>query len=307
MRTPAAILLLLSPLAAFAAERRELKPGFNIFTLDQDVQMGKESAAEVRNTQTVVDNRELTSYLARIGAHLAKSPRAGKFPFEFQVLNDRAINAFALPGGPIFVDTGLLAAIDNESQLAGVLAHEMSHIALRHGTHEASKAILVQAPAAFLEATIGDQSTVAKIAQQGIALGAQSGLLKYSRDAEREADLNGARIMNDAGYNPVEMARFFEKLQAQGAAGNGLLANWLSDHPAPGNRVQAVEDEVRYLPRASYHETDPRTLPRVKNIVAKLPPAPPKPAPANAQRATTLENTPLENAPPEKTAGSKPQ
>src|SRR6476646_5254987 len=105
MRTPAAILLLLSPLAAFAAERRELKPGFNIFTLDQDVQMGKQSAAEARKTQTAVDNRELTSDLSRIGAHLAKSPRAGKFPFEFQVLNDKNISAFALPGGPIFVHT----------------------------------------------------------------------------------------------------------------------------------------------------------------------------------------------------------
>jgi predicted Zn-dependent protease len=302
MRTPAAILLLLSPLAAFGADRRELKPGFNIFTLDQDVQMGKQSAAEVRANQTVVENAELTSYLARIGARLAKSPRAGKFPFEFQVLNDKTINAFALPGGPIFVHTGLLAAIDNESQLAGVLAHEMSHVALRHGTHEASKAVLVQAPAALLEATIGDQSTVAKIAQQGIALGAQSVLLKYSRDAEREADLNGARIMNDAGYNPVEMARFFEKLQAQGAGGNGLLANWLSDHPAPGNRVQAVEEEVGYLPRISYRESEPRTLPRVKSIVAKLPPAPPKPAPADAQGSASHESMP-----PENTSGTKAQ
>jgi predicted Zn-dependent protease len=277
-RLIAAALLLAAPV--LPADRKELKPGFNIFTLDQDIQMGRQSAAEVRNTQAVVDNDELTGYLTRIAARLAKSPRAGKFTFQFAVLNDKSINAFALPGGPIFVDSGLLAAIDNESQLAGVLAHEMSHVALRHGTHEASKAVLVEAPAALLGATIGDDSTIAKIAQEGIALGAQSVLLKYSRDAERDADLNGTRMMNDAGYDPLEMARFFEKLQAQGAGGNGLLANWLSDHPAPGNRVQAVQDEIRYLPKASYRESEPRTVAHVKSIVAKLPPPPPKaPAP----------------------------
>jgi len=276
MRRPAVLVLLFLPLAAPAADRKELKPGFNIFTLDQDIQMGMQSAAEVRKTQAVVDNDELTGYLMRIGGRLGKSPRAGKFTFQFAVLNDKSINAFALPGGPIFVHTGLLGAIDNESQLAGVLAHEMSHVALRHGTHEASKAMLVQAPAALLGATIGDDSTIAKLAQEGIALGAQSVLLKYSRDAERDADLNGTRIMNDTGYDPLEMARFFEKLQAQGSGGNGLLANWLSDHPAPGNRVQAVQAEIRYLPKASYRESEPGTAARVKSIVAKLPPPPKK-------------------------------
>ena len=279
MRTLIAAVLLLAAPVLPAADRKELKPGFNIFTLDQDIQMGTQSAAEVRKTRAVIDNDELAGYLTRIAARLRKSPRAGKFTFQFAVLNDKTINAFALPGGPVFVHTGLLAAIDNESQLAGVLAHEMSHVALRHGTHEASKAVLVQAPAALLGATIGDDSTIAKIAQEGIALGAQSVLLKYSRDAERDADLNGARMMNDAGYDPLEMARFFEKLQAQGAGGDGLLANWLSDHPSPGNRVKAVQDEIRYLPRASYRESEPGTVGRVKSIVAKLPPPPKAPAP----------------------------
>src|SRR6266852_9607558 len=139
------------PLVLPAADRKELKPGFNIFTLDQDIQMGRQSAAEVRKTQAVVDNDELTGYLTRIAARLGKSPRAGKFPFQFAVLNDKSINAFALPGGPVFVHTGLLSAIDNESQLAGVMAHEMSHVALRHGTPEASKAHMIQLPAALAE------------------------------------------------------------------------------------------------------------------------------------------------------------
>ena len=276
MRRFIAPLALLAVTFATAADRKELKPGFNLFTLDQDVQMGQQSAAEVRKTQPVVDNSELTGYVTRIAVRLGKSPRAGKFQFQFAVLNDKSINAFALPGGPVFVHTGLLAAVDNESQLAGVLAHEMSHVALRHGTHEASKAVLIEAPAALLGATLGGDSMVAKIAQEGIALGAQSVLLKYSRDAERDADLNGTRIMNDAGYNPVEMARFFEKLQTQGAGGDSLLANWLSDHPSPGNRVKAVQDEIRYLPKVSYRESEPETVARVKGIVAKLPPPPPK-------------------------------
>jgi predicted Zn-dependent protease len=117
-----------------SAQVRELRPGFNLFSPQQDIQLGKEAAAQVEKNSQVIKDDALTSYLTRIGARLAKSSRAGTFPFTFEVLNDKEVNAFALPGGPMFVNTGLLAAADNESQLAGVLAHEMSHVALRHGT-----------------------------------------------------------------------------------------------------------------------------------------------------------------------------
>jgi predicted Zn-dependent protease len=262
------------------AQLRDLKPGFNLFSPEHDIQIGKESAAQVERTRPVIRDSELTGYLTRIAGRLAASKRSGTFQFRFSVINDPEINAFALPGGPIYVNTGLLAAVDNETQLAGVLAHEMSHVALRHGTHEASKAAFVEIPVILASEAIGDNdSMLAKLAQVGINFGAQSVLLKNSRSAESEADLNGARIMNDSGYDPVGMARFFDKLEQQGSGGgNGLLANWLSDHPSPGNRVKSVEDEIRYLPRIRYSEVEPGTLPRIKSIVAKLP-RPPKQAP----------------------------
>lgn len=269
------------------AQLKELKPGFNLFSAQQDVQMGKEAAAEVEKSMPVVKNEELNAYLSKIGARLAKSKHAGTFPFSFAVINDKSINAFALPGGPVFVHTGLIAALDNESQLAGVLAHEMSHVALRHGTNQASKANLLQLGAALASSGLGEESMWSKLGQLGIGLGAQSVLLKYSRNAERDADLNGARIMNEVGYDPVQMAQFFQKLEAQGQKDNSMLANFLSNHPTPGNRVVYVQDQNKYLPKNSYSETDPGSLPRVKNIVAGLPPPPPPKPAVSATRSAS--------------------
>ena len=255
-----------------SAQVRELRPGFNIFTPEQDVEMGKEAGKEIERTKPLLHNDEVTGYLTRIGSRLASSHHAGQFPFRFHVIKDKAVNAFAFPGGPVYVNTGLLAAVDNETELAGVLALEMSHVALRHGTHQATKSIPVAAAAAFFGAMIGDDSTLAKLGQLGINFGAQSMLLRYSRESESEADLNGARIMNDAGYNPMGMARFFEKLQAEGTQPSGVAA-FLSDHPSPGNRVENVEQEIRSLPHGSYREMDPREFERMKRIVGHLSPS----------------------------------
>src|SRR6266699_784145 len=116
-----------------------LKPGFNLFSKEQDVQLGSEAAQQVRQKYKVVDNPFLQDYIHRVGDRLAATPeaRASGFSFSFTVIVDAAVNAFALPGGPMFIQTGLFQAVDNEAQLAGVMAHEMSHVILRHGTHEA--------------------------------------------------------------------------------------------------------------------------------------------------------------------------
>jgi len=266
---------------------KDLKPGFNLFSVQQDIQLGKEAAAEVEKSMPVVKNEELNAYLSKIGARLAKSKHAGTFPFSFATINDKSINAFALPGGPIFVHTGLIVALDNESQLAGVMAHEMSHVALRHGTNQASKANLLQLGAALASSGLGEQSMWSKLGQLGVGLGAQSVLLKYSRNAERDADLYGARIMNEVGYDPVQMAQFFQKLESEGQRDNSKLANFLADHPTPGNRIAYIQDQNKYLPKNSYTETEPGSLPRIKNIVAGLPsPPPPRPAVAAAGSAS---------------------
>jgi beta-barrel assembly-enhancing protease len=265
-----------------AQEPRQLKPGWNLFSKEQDIQLGKEAAAQVEKEMAVVRDGELTAYIRRIGQKLAAQPEAGGFPYSFQVIADKSVNAFALPGGPAFVHAGLLGAADNEAQVAGVLAHEISHVALRHGTNQASKANLLQLPALLAGGLLGSRgSLLGQLGQLGIGLGANSVLLKFSRNAERDADLLGARIMAKAGYNPIEMARFFEKLEAEGGARG---PQFLSDHPNPGNRVKAVEEEIRYLPSASYTTGNATEFARMRQSAAAVP-VPPKKTAAAAQGA----------------------
>ena len=149
------------------ASLHQYAPGFNLFSKDQDVELGKEAAGEIAKQVEVIDNRELNAYVNSIGARLAAQPQADKYPYTFNVVNDPSINAFALPGGPAFVHTGLIAAADNEAQLAGVLAHEITHVALRHGTNQASKANLIQLPAMLASAALGEGSMLAQLGQLG--------------------------------------------------------------------------------------------------------------------------------------------
>jgi Zn-dependent protease with chaperone function len=242
---------LLLAVAAVAAGPKELKPGWNLFSKEDDVKLGREAAAQVENQMQIVRDQQLNGMVQRIGQRLASAPEADKYPYTFKVVYDSNINAFALPGGPTYIHTGLIKAADNEAQLAGVMAHEIAHVALRHGTHQASKANAVQLPAMILGGVLGGGgSMLGQLAQVGIGLGANSVLLKFSRDAERDADRLGARLMAKAGYNPIEMARFFEKLQAQGGRGT---PEFFSSHPDPGNRVEIVQEEMKYLPQQNYN------------------------------------------------------
>ncbi|MCC7175405.1 MAG: M48 family metalloprotease [Bryobacterales bacterium] len=263
-------LLAVSALAVLpaAAQLSKFKPGFNLFSKQQDVQLGKEAAAEIEKQVEIVDSKELNAYINSIGQKLAAQPQADKYPYTFQVVNDPSINAFALPGGPTFINTGLIAAADNEAQIAGVMAHEIMHVALRHGTNQATRANLIQLPAMLGSAAVGSGSMLGQLAQLGIGLGANSVLLKYSRTAETQADLMGAQMAAQAGYNPIEIARFFEKLEAEGGARG---PQFFSSHPNPGNRTKAIENEIRYMPKRQYN-ADTGQLPRMKALVAKLPP-----------------------------------
>jgi Zn-dependent protease with chaperone function len=264
----AALTVALTMTAARFVELKNLKPGFNLFSSQQDIEVGREAAAEVARQQPIVHNSELGNYLTSLVQRLARSPHAGaEFPFSVQAISDKNINAFALPGGPLFVYTGLISLADNEGQLAGVLAHEMSHIRLRHGTNQASKANLIQLPL-MLAGGLAGNGLLGQLTQLGIGLGTGSILLKMSRTAESQADYNGAQIMAEAGYNPIEMAQLFEKLEAQ--EGQARSAQFLSDHPNPGNRIKAVQDEIQEMPRRSY-STDTRQFARIKDVVTHLP------------------------------------
>jgi hypothetical protein len=168
----------------------------------------------------------------------------------------------------MFIYTGLLKATENEAQLAGVMGHEMSHVILRHGTHEATKANGIAMLAGGLGSILGG----GKITQSILGMGANSVVLKFSRDAESEADALGSHLMADSGYDPVEMARFFEKLNASG----GQQLQILSDHPNPGNREVAIKAEVQTLPAHKYGY-DTGQFAQVKKLVAALPPPTKKP------------------------------
>ena len=273
MRKPTIVALTFLCSAAVFGQIKNLRPGFNLFTPAQDVQVGQQAKAEVEKTKPILKDQRVTGYISGLGKRLSASPHAGDFPFSFEVIKDSSINAFALPGGPVFINSATIAAADNEAQLAGVIAHEMSHVALRHGTHEASKAKALELGAALVGAATANTLTGA-LARAGIGLGANSLLLHYSREAESQADYNGALIMSDEGYNPVEMARFFQKLESRSS--EGALAQFLSDHPTPGNRVQAVQEEVRLLPSRNYN-TDSPEFQRIRNSVRAIQP-PPGPA-----------------------------
>ena len=269
---------------SFAQGPHRFQPGFNLFSKQQDVQLGEESAAQVRKQMTVISDPVLTAYVNRVGKRLVTSQEATEsgFPFTFEVVADPSINAFALPGGHMFINTGLLKAVDNEAQLAGVMGHEMSHVILRHGTNQASKANLIELPAALAAQMAGKGSMMGQLAQLGIGLGANSVLLKFSRNAESQADLMGSHLMSEAGYDPMEMAHFFNKLGSPGKGMVGNMAQFMSDHPNPGNRERAIEQEARVLPQHSYgYQTG--DFQRMKGVVAKIHEPAPKPPQQPAQ------------------------
>lgn len=270
-----AILAVVLSAASFAQGPTQIHPGFNLFTKQQDVQLGQETAAQVRKQMHVVNDPFLNAYVNQVGQRLAGAQEAQEsgFKFTFEVVADPSINAFALPGGPMFINTGLLKAVDDEAQLAGVMGHEMSHVILRHGTNQASKAELIELPVALAGGSNGG-SLMARLAQLGIGLGANSVLLKFSRTAESQADLMGSHLMAEAGYNPMELARFFEELEAK--TGKGGI-QFLSDHPNPENREHAIEDEADRLPQQTYsYQTG--QFAHMKQLVAVIhEPPPPKP------------------------------
>src|SRR3954469_5690384 len=241
-------MLLAAPQAMWA--RFNPPKHYNMYSPQQDEEVGKQAAAQVYKTMPVLpENDPLTKYLQKIGNDLAAHANANairgeKWPFTFHVIAQKDVNAFALPGGPMFVNVGTIVSADNEAQLAGVMAHEMSHVRLRHGTVNASKGGMLQALGGVLGGVLGNGAggSLARLGIEGLASGA---LLKFSRDYEKEADLLGTDLMYDTGYNPQAMADFFKKLEATGGARG---PQFLSDHPNPGNRSAYVAAEVKTLP-----------------------------------------------------------
>lgn len=248
----------------------------NKYTPQQDVELGREAAAEVRRQYPIIEEERITSYLSTLGERLvAAAPREldeDVYEYSFTPVNLKEINAFALPGGPMFVHRGMFDAAGSEGEVAGVMAHELAHVLLRHGTANATKAQnpwlqLGQAAGIIGGAIVGGAAGSAIM--QGSQFGLGTILLKYSREYEKQADLLGAQIMARAGYDPRALARMFETIASQSDGGGG--PQWLSSHPDPGNRTEYITQEAARL-RVTNPADDSR-FPVVKRAFAGLPPA----------------------------------
>lgn len=236
--------ILLMPLSAFAQTQIVLHS--NKYKPADDVKLGREAAAEADKQFPMLRDAEVNAYVERVGQRLVASIPAEfqhpEFRYYFKVINARDINAFALPGGPMYVNRGMIEAARTEGEMAGVMAHELSHVALRHGTAQATKAGKYQVGAgiAGILGTILGGPGLGQVAQAPFALT----FLKFSREYETEADLLGARIMADAGYDPHDLANMFRTIEAQGGGGGG---GFLSDHPSSADRYARINQEAQYL------------------------------------------------------------
>jgi len=235
---------LLTPVAF--AQRTQLKPGWNMFTPQQDIDLGKRAAADAAKQLPLCNAPKVDAYLTQLGMRLAAKLSTGgvQYPFEFHCVNEKAINAFALPGGYVFINRGAIEAADNEAQLAGVLAHELSHVTLRHGTNQATKAQAAEGFLGIAGGIFGGSTGGALLTQLG-AFAAGGVLLRYSRSAESQADVMGTQVLYDSGYDPRAMAQFFEKLEAE--TKGKTPPEFFSDHPNPEHRVERVDEEIEKL------------------------------------------------------------
>ena len=274
-QTTAAVLALyvVSGLSLVDAQTKVTAPS-NKYSVADDVKLGREAAAEVEKQMPMLNDNRVDDYVEQIGARLVRNIpaefRHNEFRYTFDVVNLAEINAFALPGGPMYAHRGMLEKAGSEAEIAGVLAHEISHVALRHGTAQASKAgkyQMGQIGAAILGAIIGGRTgeAVSTVGQFGFG----AAFLRYSRDYEKQADLLGAQIMARTGYDPRAMATMFQRIEKESG---GRAPEWLSNHPNPGNRAAYITQEARSL-RVENPINDTRDFQTVQARLDQMAPA----------------------------------
>jgi len=265
-------LVLCAPVVARAATSHAT-PGFNLFSVEQDIEIGRQSAVEAERQLALLNDRNVDRYLNEIIRKLAAQAPGARYPYAVKAVNASEINAFSLPGGPMYVNRGLFEAARSEAELAGVLAHEMSHVALRHGTHQASKAYLSQAGLGILGGLLGrNGGNTSTIVNAIGGLGLNVAFLKFGRDDEYQADQLGAEIMAGAGYNPVAMANFFELLRSEQGRDPGKLERFFSDHPPSADREARIRNQAVSL--LLVRSNDVGGFDRMRADLQRLSPAP---------------------------------
>jgi beta-barrel assembly-enhancing protease len=263
----------------WGVQELKFKPGWNMFSPQQDVQAGRENAAQVDKELPILQDVTVERYVNELGRRLsAYTPNnREEYVWQFKVVNSPDINAFALPGGFIYVNRATIAAAQDEAQLAGVMAHEEGHVVMRHGTHQASTIMLAKGGLGILGGLLGGQDGgLGGQALQGIVgFGVNSAFLHNSRQAESQADQVGTYVLYQAGYDPQAMVQFFQIIEQKYPQ---RTLQFFSDHPNPENRIQKVDEEIPQLGPAKQWKTDSPEFEAVKKRVLAMPP-PPKPRP----------------------------
>src|ERR1051326_7557424 len=250
---PVALLAALSLMApgVFAGDNKKKDPeeignrdvgkGVNFFSLEKEIALGKQLAQEVERQAKIIDDPVIAEYVSRVGQNLVRNSDA-KVPFTIKVLDSEEVNAFALPGGFFFVNTGLILKAESEAELAGVMAHEIAHVAARHGTKQATRGELINIasiPLIFMGGWTG------YAIRQGAGLAIPMGFLTFSRSFEREADDLGLQYLYKSGYDPTAFVDFFEKIESLEKKKPGSLAKVFSTHPMTDDRIKAAQNQIQ--------------------------------------------------------------
>ncbi|HEX8638267.1 MAG TPA: M48 family metallopeptidase [Pyrinomonadaceae bacterium] len=258
------------PLAAVGQTRVSMPK--NSYKVQDDVRLGQQAAAEVERQMPILNDAEATRYIQQVGERLVDAiPQQFQQPafnYRFQIVNARDINAFALPGGPMYVNRGMIEAARSEGEMAGVMAHEIAHVALRHGTSQATKQRNPLNQIGTIGLILGGAILGGEQGAQLGALGAQAWMTKYSRDYEEKADILGAQIMANAGYDPRDLANMFRTIEQQSGGARG--PEWLSSHPNPANRYETINREAQLL-RVSNPVQNTAQFERVQSRLSRQP------------------------------------
>jgi Zn-dependent protease with chaperone function len=291
----AMLAIFLMPVSVFT--QTKISYHSNKYSLQDDVKLGRQAAAEAEQQFPLLRDSEVESYVSRVGSRLVAAIPSEfqhrEFQYYFKVVNARDINAFALPGGPMYVNRGMIEAAGREGEMAGVMAHEISHVALRHGTAQATKGQKYGLLAGILgiggQILGGPAGAAAQIAGQGVGVY----FLKFSREYETEADILGAQILARAGYDPRDLATMFQRIQEQGGGSGG---GFMSSHPSPQNRYARINQEAQYL-RVENPIRDTREFTAIKAKLRGYPGAPSMAEIAQSGQRYPAENGGTSNAP----------
>lgn len=261
------------PVAAIAQQTQVVAPK-NKYKVQDDVKLGSQAAGEVEKQFPIINDSDANAYIQRIGDRLVRSiPRRfdqPAFNYRFKWVNASDLNAFALPGGPMYVNRGMMQAAKNEGELAGVMAHEISHVALRHATAQATKQGSAKNTLGTIGLILGGAILGGQTGAQLGAMAAAAWQTKYSREYETQSDTLGAQILADAGYDPRDLANVFQTIAGEGGRG---APEWLSSHPDPGNRFEKINREAQYLRVSANPIKITRDFERIQSMFRSMPPA----------------------------------